>query len=132
MEPLSALGVAAAIVQFLDVAFKIVKECKEIRDDALSVTKSNKELEREARLLVKLRSELGSVDRGQIGNRRIAEIASGCATLTTELLSLLDYVRGGTTKIGTAKATWRAVLKRKPIESCRRLWDSAKLCSKGS
>ncbi|KAK5734944.1 hypothetical protein LTR17_008577 [Elasticomyces elasticus] len=116
MDSVSAIGVAAAVLQFLEFSVKILKTCKEIRDDANSATQNNKELEKAARTLEHFRAELGSVMRSKQANRRIVTIAYECAQTAKELIDLLEYIRGGDGKLGTAKATWRAMLKRKPIE----------------
>ncbi|KAK5705774.1 hypothetical protein LTR17_021363 [Elasticomyces elasticus] len=116
MDPASAIGVAAAVLQFLEFSVKVLKTCKEIRDDANSATQNNKELEKAARTLEDFRAELGSVMRSKQANRRIVTIAYECAQTAKELIDLLEYIRGGDGKLGTAKATWRAMLKRKPIE----------------
>ncbi|KAK5685480.1 hypothetical protein LTS10_003559 [Elasticomyces elasticus] len=116
MDPASAIGVAAAVLQFLEFSVKVLKTCKEIRDDANSATQNNKELEQSARTLEHFRAELGSVVQSKQANRRIVTIAYECAQTAKELIDLLEYIRGGNEKLGTAKATWRAMLKRKPIE----------------
>ncbi|KAK4973356.1 hypothetical protein LTR42_005341 [Elasticomyces elasticus] len=120
MDPASAIGVAAAVLQFLEFSVKILKTCKEIRDDANSATQNNKELEKAARTLEDFRAELGWVTRSKQANRRIVTIAYECAQTAKELIDLLEYIRGGDGKLGTAKATWRAMLKRKPIERLQR------------
>ncbi|KAK4908430.1 hypothetical protein LTR49_022698 [Elasticomyces elasticus] len=121
MDPASAIGVAAAVLQFLEFTVKVLKTCKEIRDDANSATQNNKELEQSARTLEHFRAELGSVIRSKQANRRIVTIAYECAQTAKELMDLLEYIRGGDGKLGTAaKATWRAMLKRKPIERLQR------------
>ncbi|KAK4888101.1 hypothetical protein LTR27_012967 [Elasticomyces elasticus] len=120
MDPASAIGVAAAVLQFLEFSVKVLKTCKEIRDDANSATQNNKELEKAARTLEDFRAELGSVVRSKQANRRIVTIAYECAQTAKELIDLLEYIRGGDGKLGTAKATWRAMLKRKPIERLQR------------
>ncbi|KAK3651444.1 hypothetical protein LTR56_005586 [Elasticomyces elasticus] len=120
MDPVSAIGVAAAVLQFFEFSVSVLKTCKEIRDDASSATQNNKELEKAARTLEDFRSELGSVMRSKQANRRIVTIAHECAHTAKELIDLLEYVRGGDGKLGTAKATWRAMLKRKPIERMQR------------
>ncbi|KAK5710456.1 hypothetical protein LTR15_012967 [Elasticomyces elasticus] len=120
MDPASAIGVAAAVLQFLEFSVKVLKTCKEIRDDANSATQNNKELEKAARILEDFRAELGSVMRSKQANRRIVTIAYECAQTAKELIDLLEYIRGGDGKLGTAKATWRAMLKRKPIERLQR------------
>ncbi|KAK5707469.1 hypothetical protein LTR97_000003 [Elasticomyces elasticus] len=120
MDPASAIGVAAAVLQFLEFSVKVLKTCKEIRDDANSATQNNRELEKAARTLEDFRAELGSVMRSKHANRRIVTIAYECAQTAKELIDLLEYIRGGDGKLGTAKATWRAMLKRKPIERLQR------------
>lgn len=115
MDPVSALGVAAAVNQFLDVAAKALETCRQIRDDATSSAKRNKELEQAAVVLKDLRKELESTQRNQ-APRRIVEAAKSCTGAADELLPLLEHVRGAGKQISTAKATFRAMRERKTIE----------------
>jgi hypothetical protein len=120
MDPISAIGVAAAAVQFLDVSLKALRICREIRDDAQSSTEKNKELENSARKLKESRTELSTPPRSNVP-RRIADTAKQCAVHIDELVRVLEHVRGAGMKIGTAKATFRVMRERRTIEKLENL-----------
>lgn len=123
MDPVTALGVAAAVVQFLDVGVKALETCREIRDEATSSTKRNKELEEAAVVLKELRKGLESTQRNS-APKRIVEIARSCVAAADDLLLVLENVRGAGKQISTAKATFRAMRERKTIEKLSNVLQS--------
>ncbi|KAI1738250.1 hypothetical protein F4680DRAFT_450330 [Xylaria scruposa] len=116
MDPVSALGVAAAAVQFLDASIKAYSAFQEIRSSAESSTERNKQLEDNIRAAQNLRGSLISASTSQGTTDPVTELTARCASKADELLSLLEYVRGFGKNISSIRATLRAVKKGKQIE----------------
>ncbi|TRX89796.1 hypothetical protein FHL15_009386 [Xylaria flabelliformis] len=129
MDPVSALGVAAAALQFLDassdgdgllltreIAVKAYTAFQEIRSSAESSTERNKQLEDNIRAAKNLRSSLISASTSQRTADPVTELTTRCASKSDELLTLLEYVRGSGKDISSIRATFRAVKKGKHIE----------------
>ncbi|KAI0910131.1 hypothetical protein F4823DRAFT_638066 [Ustulina deusta] len=116
MDPVSALGVAAAALQFLDASIKAYNTFQEIRSSAALSTEQNKQLEDNLRSAKSLRASLASTLPPQGATDPVSRLTEKCASKADELLTLLEYVRGSGKKIKSARAFTRAVWKRKDIE----------------
>ncbi|KAI3325792.1 hypothetical protein HD806DRAFT_457084 [Xylariaceae sp. AK1471] len=115
MDPVSAVGLAAATAQFIGIGIKATALCLQIRDNVGSATKFNEELEELTREVKQSRQAL----RAGVSNqapRRITELAIKCEKSTDELLKLLEHVRGAGENISTARKVFRAMKERKTVE----------------
>ncbi|KAI0869460.1 hypothetical protein GGS24DRAFT_512070 [Hypoxylon argillaceum] len=111
MDPLSALGAAAAVLQFVDASIKAYKVLR----GANSNTERNKELEDNIRAAQTLENSLTLASTSQGVTDPVTEITARCASKSRELLTLLEHVRGpGKGRIQTAA---RAFLNKNKIES---------------
>lgn len=121
MDPVSAVGIAAAAAQFIGVGIKAARLCKEIRDNADSSTDKNKTLESLVREARESRKELLTCP-PQRAPRRISDLATRCVQAADELLQLLEAVRGaGASKnSNTARKLFRVMKERKQIEKMER------------
>ncbi|KAK7948828.1 uncharacterized protein PG986_009714 [Apiospora aurea] len=119
MDPVSAVGVAAAAAQFLGIALKTIRLCYQIRDRAESATDRNKELEACARELAASSAELTRPTTGRVP-RRITDVAKKCERLTKEVLDLLQHVRGAGKHVSTARKLYRVMKEAKKIEKVER------------
>lgn len=120
MDPFTAIGLAAAIVQFVQFSTGVLTTCKEIHDDVGSATAQNKRLEESVRYLERYRRTLSSTMRSKQTDKRIADIANDCAKISLELLDLLKFVSGGGVTIGTARAALRTIRNRKRVEGLQK------------
>ena len=114
MDPISALGAAAAAVQFLDISLKALEVCRQVRDDEKSSTARNKELEDALRSLKGVRKDLESPTTQT--SKNIKDVARKCASTHDELLKLLENVRGAGKQLSTMKAAYRVMRERRTIE----------------
>lgn len=114
MDPASAIGVAAAAVQFLDTSLKALEICRQIRDDSTSSTLRNKELEDSLRKLKETRKDLESPTIRV--PKKVKDIATKCATTSDDLLRVLEDVRGAGKPVSKMKATYPALRGRRTIE----------------
>ncbi|KAI0188496.1 hypothetical protein EV127DRAFT_471231 [Xylaria flabelliformis] len=116
MDPVSALGVAAAALQFLDASIKAYNAFQEIRSSVESSTERNKQLEDNIRAAQNLRGSLTSASTPQGAADPVTVLTARCASKADELLNLLEYVRGSGKNISSIRATFRAVKKGKQID----------------
>ncbi|KAK8055212.1 hypothetical protein PG993_000439 [Apiospora rasikravindrae] len=129
MDPVSAVGIAAAAAQFIGIGIKAAKLCKEIRDNADYSTDRNKALESLVRDTQQSRKEL-LTNPPQRVPRRISDLATKCAQAADELLQLLEAVRGaGASKnVSTVRKLFRVMKEKKQIEKLERsIQDKEKL-----
>ena len=74
MDPVSAIGVAAATVQFVQFSLQALSLCREIRDNAEGTTNANKRLESYSQTLQALvRGLKAGTARSSAAGRRIAK-----------------------------------------------------------
>lgn len=122
LDPVSAIGVAAAALQFLSLSLDALELCRQIRDDAVGATKANKDLEAVTKDINDVVKELKTVtNNNNQSGRRINRVAADCVVSSNELIKLLEEVRGaGLSKaLGPAKATFKALKANKKIEKLR-------------
>ncbi|GAW25696.1 putative P-loop containing nucleoside triphosphate hydrolase [Rosellinia necatrix] len=115
MDPVSAVGLAAATAQFIGLAIKATVICLQVRDSTEAATTLNQELETSMREVKESRTELSST-LALKAPRRIADLASKCEQMTDELIALLEHVRGAKGNATTAKRVFRALKERKTVE----------------
>lgn len=77
MDPVSALSVAAAAVQFFQFSLEALRLCKEIRDDTQHTTAYNKQLESTTKELKDALEQLKreTARNTSSGSKRINELA---------------------------------------------------------
>ncbi|KAM0704720.1 hypothetical protein Q7P35_007506 [Cladosporium inversicolor] len=94
MDPISAISLAAATVQFLQFGLGALAVCKQIRDNVDHATDSNRELEDSIRRLYEIRKILtpAAMPRGA-SNRHVVEAALECSQLSDELLQILQALK---------------------------------------
>ncbi|KAI0414392.1 hypothetical protein F5X98DRAFT_377847 [Xylaria grammica] len=118
MDPVSALGVAAAALQFLDAFTKAYHTFREIRNSTTLSTERSQQLEENIRCTQSLRDSLRdslkstSTPQGAATDPVFTLIAR-CTSKADELLTLLTYVRGTRNNSVAFIRTWQ---KRNKIE----------------
>ncbi|KAI1487116.1 hypothetical protein F5X96DRAFT_174681 [Biscogniauxia mediterranea] len=121
MDPVSAVGLVAATAQFMGIAVKTLRLCRQIRDNAESATDHNELLETFVREVKASRQNLTtsppntSSPAGRVP-RRIVGLATECGKLAEELLKLLQEVRGAGKHISTMRKVIRAIKEQRKIE----------------
>lgn len=120
MDPASGIGVAAAVVQFVQVSLKALETCREIRDSVNSSTERNAELETAIGVAVETRKSLTTVQTTGSG-RRITSIVKECEREGDELIKLLKYIRDEEGKAkgkprSTARLFCRTLKEKKTVE----------------
>lgn len=85
MDPVSIFGLAASIVTFIDVGFKLVHQYNDMRRNRLVETRSNTLHRDFAQQLRNISDDLAAD-----GPPALTKIGKGCSILCTELIELLD------------------------------------------
>ncbi|KAI0397954.1 hypothetical protein F5Y17DRAFT_255657 [Xylariaceae sp. FL0594] len=116
MDPVSALGVAAAAVQFLDAFTKAYRTFQEIKDSSSSSTERNRQLEDNVRSTQILRDGLKCTSTPPDADADpVYAVVKRCTSKAEELLALLLHVRGSGNKIISFFRTIRARSKIEPL-----------------
>lgn len=127
MESVAAVGVAAAALQFFDVAVKATALCRQIRDNAESATDYNRELETSVRDLCAMRDGLVAATQPPNSTpRRIREWTTKCQQESVELLRLLEEMRRAGKNPSTAKNFFRAIKDRRRVEKLEKSLSAKK------
>lgn len=92
MDPATAVGTTAAILQFVQFSLGVLETCRQIRDDIDSATTHNKELEQAVQTANQFRKDYDHGTRTTSG-RILSAVAQDCALAAEELVSLLEEVR---------------------------------------
>ncbi|KAI1363337.1 hypothetical protein F5Y08DRAFT_340732 [Xylaria arbuscula] len=116
MDPVSAVGIAAAAVQFLEASIKAYNTFQEIRHSSERATAGNQQLEDDIRSAQTLRTSLVSTRAPQGARDPVSKLTERCTSKADELLTLLEYVRGSGEDISSVRAATRSFRKRRAIE----------------
>ena len=121
MDPASAIGLAASIITFIDFAWSLVTDAKELHRSGRGTTKENARI---GAIIGELRNcslELGTgVDSGlsriSTHEKALKDLAGDCCLLSSELEAILAKLK--TTKNSrwhSLKTTWAAMRKKGEI-----------------
>ncbi|KAJ3579080.1 hypothetical protein NPX13_g1486 [Xylaria arbuscula] len=116
MDPVSAVGIAAAAVQFLEASIKAYNTFQEIRHSSERATAGNQQLEDDIRSAQTLRTSLVSTRAPQGARDPVSKLTERCTSKADELLTLLEYVHGSGEDISSVRAATRSFRKRRAIE----------------
>lgn len=125
MDPVTCLGIASAVVQFVDFGTKLVSEGKELYNSANGASKENAELEKITLDLSLMSQKLSLPTRP--GNRfskdeiELRKVAASCKDVADELLGILDGIRVNSPhkKWQSFRQALRSVIKKESIQSFR-------------
>jgi hypothetical protein len=95
MEPLSALGSAAAIAQFVDFGFKVLNNAREIYSSVSGATEENSSLGDATREMQRLTEKLVTPELadGTDEEQLLISLVAECRSLSSKLLALLDKIK---------------------------------------
>jgi len=106
MEALTAIGLIANIVQFVDLGAKLINSAKEIQASTNGMTMENKNLEKVTTEMRKLTMEFNPLfmDAKSEDERAIGRLAQECRDLSEQILSLLKKITP--TKPSSRRQIW--------------------------
>lgn len=96
MDPLTALGLAANIVQFVDFGFKLLGGAREIYSSASGATKDNEVLESVTKKMDMLSIALSAVPTTPNQSQEekdLSNLAAECAMASNEIFKLLAKIK---------------------------------------
>jgi DNA repair exonuclease SbcCD ATPase subunit len=118
MDPATVLGVAAAIVQFVEIGLKTLALCKQIRDTDTDATLLHAELQQTTKQLETIQSLVTLDSFPRDTSRSIKQCSQDCSSTAKELQDLLSEIRAIAQKkrFGVARAAFRAMKDQKKVE----------------
>ncbi|KAF5489811.1 hypothetical protein CGCS363_v011736 [Colletotrichum siamense] len=135
MDPLTALGLVANIVPFIEIAAKVLKTAKEIHDSESGGLDDNINLEKYATQLEQHCDDLLDPDSPDLigDDKELFDLATDCQKLARDLLVVLDRLKPADRSSkwqslkSAAKNLWRSTDKEmleKRLESCRSQFEA--------
>jgi hypothetical protein len=118
MDPATALRVAAAIVQFVEVGLKTMALWKQIRDSDTNTTLLHYELQQSIKQLESIQAGVTLDSSPRDTSRSIKQCSQECSSDPKDLQDLLSEIRAVAQKkrSGAARAAFRAMKDQKKIE----------------
>src|SRR4051794_32273960 len=101
MEPLSAIGLAGNIIQFVDFGAKVVSIAAEIHKSSTGSLREHEELDLVVKDLEQQCSTLNSALRAS-GDPLMGQLLASCKTIATELAVILGQVKQPQNRRGIA------------------------------
>ena len=128
IDPLTAIGLGANVLQFVEFAIRLIGTGKEIHNSVQGTTVENADLEAAARTVIELNQQvfesnqawcedseaLGSLS---AADRNIELLGAECNSIATELLSALDKL-----KAQNSRTKWDSV-----VQALKTVWARGKI-----
>ncbi|KIY00632.1 uncharacterized protein Z520_03295 [Fonsecaea multimorphosa CBS 102226] len=130
LDPLSAIGLASAIVQFVDFGAEIIQGAREVYGSMSGATERNRSLEVVVSQMSNLISKLSAQGDSQQSEdeKALGRVADECKILAKQILDLLEKIKAKDPN-STLQAVWAALKNQKyrrerqelegRLESCR-------------
>ncbi|KAM6509647.1 hypothetical protein FALCPG4_017295 [Fusarium falciforme] len=95
MDPVSAIGLASAIITFIEFGSKLLKGAKEIRDSANDSLEKNESREVIAEAMKEVAAKLKTPEPAQISpeQQKLCDLAIKCNDLSQRILELLNKIK---------------------------------------
>ena len=106
MDPISAIGLAGSIVQFVDFSWKIFSETKDLYISSTGTTAGNDVLESISRDLIQLNDALTAPSNAGAIPDGMRDLASQCKGVAQELFEVLDKI-----KVKGPRRKWKSFAK---------------------
>jgi hypothetical protein len=105
LDPLSAIGLAGNIVQFIDFSFSIISESCEIYRSADGACKETLELLVVVQDLKQLIDPIQKAPQNAYPKDAFSKVLFGCNDVATDLLDLINKIKGG----NSSSRAWKSV-----------------------
>jgi N-terminal domain on NACHT_NTPase and P-loop NTPases len=122
LDPITALGVAGNVVQFIDFGLKATSKAREIHRDSKGKTVADADLEVVTKDLVALNAQLYSSVGSSGQTEALEELCERCAKTAGELLSALQSftVTGKKTKWKSTRKALKSLWGREAVEEMKK------------
>ncbi|KAK2066060.1 hypothetical protein LY76DRAFT_585606 [Colletotrichum caudatum] len=132
MDPLNAVGLAAAILQFVDFTTKLLNNGRQIYDSAQGATLENCDLEAVTQSLVLLTGQISQHDTGKglsaglhgsisnsdtLAEQDISDLGASCQDVGRELLDALEHL-----KAPIRRNKWTSI-----VDALKTVWARGKI-----
>jgi hypothetical protein len=120
MDPLTALGLAANILQFIDFSWTLVNSAKEVYGSKTGATRENSDLTNTISRLDDVTTELGTPASLDPQQQSLCMLSAQCQILSKELRDILvSLTARPDSKVGSARVAWKSWRKKDKITSLR-------------
>ncbi|KAI5864372.1 hypothetical protein GGS23DRAFT_496621 [Durotheca rogersii] len=126
MDPISAIGIAAGVLSFIDFAGKLVRGVYEVAGSANGAAEENAHIDTVIQDLKDVTNAIDVDFRGYSKHEKeLAKLASQCGTLSRDLRKTLRSleVQQGNVPWQAIKARWKVITRRDKIESMEKRID---------
>lgn len=122
LDPITALGIAGNVVQFIDFGLKATSKAREIHSDGKGMTAENADLEVVSKDLVALSAQLYASVGSSDETEALEELCGRCAKTAGELLSALQKftVTGKKTKWKSTRKALKSLWGRERVEEMKK------------
>jgi hypothetical protein len=121
LDPLTALSVAANVVQFIDFGLKATSKAREIHKSPNGALKENTRIETLTKDIAGATAKLEASAAATSGNESLDDLCQQCATAANDLLAALNSlsVEGDKTRLKSARKGLKAMWGKKRVEDMR-------------
>jgi hypothetical protein len=120
MDPLTAFGLAANILQFIDFGWKLIESAVDVHGSVSGTTAQNSDLLVTVGGLEEVSTDLKNSTSSSPEDKGLVALSQKCHTLSKELLNLLKSLqtKPGSTR-GSMKVAWKSWRRKDEITSIR-------------
>jgi len=121
LDPITALGVAGNLVQFIDFGLKATSKAREIHKSAAGTLQENIDIEAIAEDLAAVTKELELSSVTPTSNSNLDDVCVRCKKTAADLLSALKAlkVEGERSKVKSVRQALKAILGKKGVEEMK-------------
>jgi hypothetical protein len=121
LDPITALGIAGNVAQFIDFGLKATSKAREIHQSARGVTAENADLELITKDLVAVNAQLYTSVGSSGDAEALEELCQRCAKTADQLISALESfkIKGTKTKWKSARKALKTLWGREAVEEMK-------------
>jgi hypothetical protein len=123
MDPVSAIGLASAILSFIDQAYKIATGADELYHSATGATEDNTHTETIIKDLDEAAADLTNISSKTKHGKALNSLATKCKKISEDLLKLLEKL-----SVSGNRSTWKVL--RVAIRNLRKEKEVAKMVTR--
>ncbi|KAE9368313.1 hypothetical protein N431DRAFT_346969 [Stipitochalara longipes BDJ] len=121
LDPVTALGIAGNIAQFIDFGLKATSKAREIHHSTEGALEENLNLEVVTADLAAITKKLGTQGIGTTGSDGLDDICKRCTTAATELLAALEELKvpGQNSRVKSARKALKTIWGKRRVEEMK-------------
>jgi 6-phosphogluconate dehydrogenase len=134
MDPISALGIAAAAVQFIDFGSKLVSRSKEIYQSSSGFSAEHVDLTETTNKMISLSQNLESTLQNsasqtlEFHESQLLEVCRQCLQISSELITAINKIRtqGGHRKWNSFEQAFKSIWSQGQLDKLRKRLDESR------